>query len=107
MNQFAEGSPLLIEITDVVDAAGNPAALDATPVWTTSDSTILALKPDSDGMSASGTVTKTGTVTVTASSGSISASVAITVIAGAAVSFHLSVTLADTPPAPPTGPPSV
>ena len=48
MNQFAEGSNLLIQITNVVDAGGNPTVLTGVPVWTSSDASILALNPAAD-----------------------------------------------------------
>ena len=35
-----------------VDALGDPAPIDGIPTWTTSDSAIVALEPDSSGMAA-------------------------------------------------------
>ena len=35
-----------------VDAKGNPAAVDGTPVWASSDPTVLAVNPAADGLSA-------------------------------------------------------
>ena len=35
----------------VVDARGNPAALDGAPVWTSSDAALLTVVPSTDGLS--------------------------------------------------------
>lgn len=35
-----------------VDAKGNPAKVDGTPVWSSSDDTILTVTPSSDGLTA-------------------------------------------------------
>lgn len=37
---------------EVIDAAGNPAAIDGTPEWGSSDEAILTVAPADDGMSA-------------------------------------------------------
>lgn len=106
-NTFADGSPLLLLITNVVDQFGNPAVLPVTPVWTSSDATILSPSVATDGLSATGTALASGTVTITATAGSITSSVAITVTAGQAVNFQITVSVApSTPPAPPSGPPT-
>jgi hypothetical protein len=36
----------------VADRRGNPARVDGTPAWSTSDATILTVEPAADGMSA-------------------------------------------------------
>ena len=36
----------------ITNQAGNPASVDGIPVWASSDSTILAVTPGADGMSA-------------------------------------------------------
>jgi hypothetical protein len=92
-NNYAVGSALLVQITNVVDAGGNPAQLTAPIAWSTSDSTILNLTPAADGMSATGSAQKTGTVTVTVTANGITESTSIDVIGGAPVSFQLSVSL--------------
>ena len=104
MATFTDGTQILIQVVDVVDANGQPATLTTPPTWTTSNTSILNLTPAADGMSATGTAAATSNVTVTATSGTLSASVAIDVIAGGAVSFQLQVS-AVTPaaPNPPTG----
>ena len=97
---------LLIQITNVKDAAGDQAFLTETPVWKSSNSTIFDPAVSLDGMSATGQITKAGAVTVTVTSGAISASVDLTAAAGVAVSFELSVPLQNPPvPQPPPNEP--
>lgn len=97
MNTFPILTALLIAITNIVDADGQPTTLVVTPVWTSSDATILSPVPAADGLSATGTALKDGTVTVTATSGAISATAQITVTSGTAVSFQLSVSVVPVP----------
>lgn len=100
MATFTDGTQLIIQVVDVVDANGQPATLTTPPTWTTSNTSILNLPSDIGGMSVTATAAATGNVTVTATSGTISASVAIDVIAGGAVSFQLQVSVAPATPAP-------
>jgi hypothetical protein len=105
-NLFSDGNALLITITNIVDAQGQPATLTAKPTWATSDPTILNPTPAADGLSATGTALKTGAVTITVTSGTLPpVSVVITIGAGQAVSFQLSVALASIQPPPPPPPP--
>ncbi len=74
-----EGEDMLVTLTDVqkvaatiavLDAKGNPAAIDGVPVWAAGDPAILAVTPAADGLSAViaavGPLTAGTQVTVTA-----------------------------------------
>jgi len=52
---------IMLQLTDVqkctlsiqpLDAVGNPASVDGTPSWSVSDSSVLAIEPATDGLSA-------------------------------------------------------
>jgi hypothetical protein len=94
MNKFAAGTLLLLAITGVLDAGGNPTTFKSAPTWQSSDPTILSLKTSDDGLSATGTAEKEGTVTITAIGDGVSESIAITVASGDVVSFQISVSVA-------------
>ena len=95
MPPFTAGNALLLTIIDAVDASGNPSAnFPATPVWTSSDPTILAPVAATDGMSATGTLLKDGPVTITVTSGSVTESTVVNGVAGQVVSFAIAVALA-------------
>lgn len=58
---FAQEGDIMLQLTDVqkctltiapVDAAGNPAALDGAPAWTSSNPTVLDVVAGSDGLTA-------------------------------------------------------
>lgn len=92
---FTKGNALLIQVIDALDSAGEPTTTFPAPiVWSTSDATVLTVTTSADGLSATGTLLADGTVTVTATSGAISASTVINGVAGQAVSFQLSASLA-------------
>jgi hypothetical protein len=93
-NNFAVNADLLVTLTNVVDAAGNPASFQNPPVYTTSDSTILPLTSASDGMSATGVALKTGSVVITVVGDGVTETASVDVVAGAVVSFQINVALA-------------
>jgi hypothetical protein len=39
-------------VLGILNSAGNPASVDGIPIWASSDSTVLAVTPNPDGMSA-------------------------------------------------------
>jgi hypothetical protein len=98
-NNFAVNSDLLVTLTSVLDAAGNPATFQNPPVYSTSDSAILALTAASDGMSATGVAEKTGSVVITVVGDGVTETTTVDVVAGAVVSFQINVALAPAPPA--------
>lgn len=51
----------------ITDAQGRPAAVDGVPVWASSDSTVLAVQPAADGMSAVVNPVAAGTARITVS----------------------------------------
>jgi len=102
-NNFAVNNDLLVTLTNVVDAAGNPASFQNPPSYSTSDSTILGLTAASDGMSATGVALKTGSVVITVVGDGVTETTTVDVIAGAVVSFQINVALAPPPGAPPAG----
>jgi hypothetical protein len=93
-NNFAVNSDLLVTLTNVLDAAGNPATFQNPPVYSTSDSTILVLTAASDGMSATGVAQKTGSVVITVVGDGVTETTTVDVVAGAVVSFQITVALA-------------
>jgi hypothetical protein len=100
-NNFAINNDLLVTLTNVVDASGNPTTFQNPPVYSTSDSTILTLTPASDGMSATGVAQKTGSVVITVVGDGVTETTAVDVVAGTVVSFQINVALAPAPAAPP------
>lgn len=97
-NNFADGSSLLVTLTNIVDAAGNPTTFQNPPVYSTSDSTILTLSAAADGLSATGVAQKAGNVTITVLGDGVTETTTVDVVAGTVVSFQINVALA--PPAP-------
>ena len=93
-NNFAINSDLLVTLTNVVDASGNPATFQNPPVYSTSDSTILTLTAASDGMSATGVAQKTGSVVITVVGDGVAETTTVDVVAGTVVSFQINVALA-------------
>jgi hypothetical protein len=102
-NNFAVNSDLLVALTNVVDAAGNPATFQNPPVYSTSDSTILTLTAAADGMSATGVAQKTGSVVITVVGDSVTETTTVDVVAGAVVSFQINVALAPVAAPAPSG----
>lgn len=100
-NNFAVGAALIGTITNIVDAAGNPAKFQSPPVWSTSDTSILTLVTAPDGLSATGTAAKTGSVVVTVVGDGVSETVSLDIVAGAVISFQIGFAVA--PAAAPTG----
>ena len=100
-NNFAVNSDLLVTLTNVVDASGNPTTFQNPPVYSTSDSSILALTAASDGMSATGVAQKTGNVVITVVGDGVTETTTVDVVAGTVVSFQINVALAP-PPTPPS-----
>lgn len=94
-NRFAEGTPLIIEVTKILDAGGNQTLLDGIPSWSSSDPKTLSMTPSRDGLFATGIMEKLGPVTITATCGGMSGSVALTGIARKAVSFNLEASIAE------------
>jgi hypothetical protein len=104
-NNFAVNNDLLVTLTAVVDAAGNPASFENPPVYSTSDSSALVLTAAADGMSATGVALKTGSVVITIVGDTVTETTTVDVVAGAVVSFQISVALAPAlvAPAPTSG----
>ena len=74
-----------------VDAAGNPAVITGTPVWSSSDTSVLTVTASTDGLSAVAASTgKLGKVTVSVSLGAISGTLDIEVHGGDAVAITIS-----------------
>lgn len=81
------------------DKAGNAAAVDGAPVWTSSDETVLTVAAATDGLSAVATATgKLGTAQVSVSADAdlgsgtttLTGTLDVTVLAGSAVSAVVS-----------------
>jgi hypothetical protein len=96
-NNFAVNSNLLVTVTNVLDAAGDPATFQNPPAYSTSDSTILVLTAAAEGMSATGVALKTGSVVITVVGDTVTETATVDVVAGAVVSFQINVALAPAP----------
>lgn len=86
---FQDGSTLRIRITNVKDAAGNPAQFSAPPTYTSSDTSIYNPTASPDGLSATGIAQKNGSVVVTVTGDGVTRTIAFDVVAGQVVSFDL------------------
>ena len=88
-------SQKVVVSVSAVDKKGNPAALDAAPVWTSSDENVVTLNVATDGMSAVAMAVGTlGHAQVLASAvvgdGNISGTLEIDVVSGSASTLNLT-----------------
>ena len=93
-NNFPVSSNLLVTLTSIVDASGNPATFHNPPTYSTSDPTILTLVAAADGLTATGVAQKTGSVVITVVGDGVTGTASVDVVAGTVVSFQINVALA-------------
>jgi hypothetical protein len=104
MNTFDPGASVLIAISGIADASGQPTAFQNPPSWTSSDPTILPLTVQVGGLSATGTSLKAGTVTISATGDGVTKTIVGTFAAGVVATFVLTMTQLAPPPPPPANP---